>query len=153
VEVHTASACGLGYNVASSMPGQISDWISKARHRTSDTIACMERHLTRPPGYWQAAAEQLFCWFVLCLPYYQSLLMAGLSGVLFFLLLTFLLMFVVDRSPAICHAIAICLRTLPASWAAPALDRRDRWISELLFSPVPGPSLAPSFQRPPPLFS
>jgi hypothetical protein len=76
-----------------------------------------------------------------------------MSGVTFFLLLTFLLMFVVARSPAVCHAISACLKALPSSWVAPTLDLSDRWITTRLFVVAPGPSLAPSFQRPPPLFS
>jgi hypothetical protein len=109
--------------------------------------------MTKPQGYRQAATEQLLCLFVLCLPYYQSLLFAGMSGMIFFLLLTFLLMFVVARSPAIYRVMTACLKTLPSSWSAPTLDRRDRWVSAPLYVVAPGPSLAPSFQRPPPLFS
>ena len=99
------------------------------------------------------ASEQLLCFFVLCLPYYQSLLFAGMSGMISFLLLTFLLMFVVARSPAIYRVITACLKALPPSWVAPTLDRRVRWVGEPLYVAAPGPSLAPSFQRPPPLFS
>jgi hypothetical protein len=109
--------------------------------------------VTKPQGYRQATTEQLFCLFVLCLPYYQSLLFAGISGMASFLLLTFLLMFVVARSPAIYRTITACLKALPMSWIAPTLDRRDRWVTIRLFVVAPGPSLAPSFQRPPPLFS
>lgn len=109
--------------------------------------------MTKPQGYRQAASEQLFCLFVLCLPYYQSLLFAGMSGMISFLLLTILLMFVVARSPAIYRVITACLKALPRSWMAPTSDRRDQ-SSIWRFFPVPqGPSLAPSFQRPPPLFS
>jgi len=97
--------------------------------------------------------EQLFCLFVLCVPYYQSLLFAGMSGMVSFLLLTLLLMFVVARSPAIYRTIASCLKTLPLSWVAPILDCRERWVSAPLWVAASGPSLAPSFQRPPPLFS
>jgi hypothetical protein len=70
-----------------------------------------------------------------------------------FLLLTFLLMFVVARSPAIYRVLSACLRALPSSWIAPTLDRRDRWVSAPLFAVASGPGLAPTFQRPPPLFS
>jgi hypothetical protein len=76
-----------------------------------------------------------------------------MSGMISFLLLTFLLMFVVARSPAIHRVITACLKALPPSWVAPALDRRNRWVGEPLYVVAPGPSLAPSFQRPPPLFS
>ncbi len=113
----------------------------------------MERHVTKPQGYRQAATEQLLCLFVLCLPYNQSLLFAGMSGMVSFLLLTFLLMFVVVRSPAIYRIVTACLKALPSSWVAPALDGRDRWVIAHLQVVALGPSLAPSFQRPPPLFS
>jgi hypothetical protein len=109
--------------------------------------------MTKPHGYKQAAAEQLLCFLVLCLPYYQSLLFAGMSGMISFFLLTFLLMFVVARSPAICRVLTVCLEALPSSWIAPAFDRRDHWVSAPLFAVASGPGLAPSFQRPPPLFS
>jgi hypothetical protein len=116
-------------------------------------MACMERHVTKPQGYRQAATQQLLCLFVLCLPYYQSLLFAGMSGMISFLLLTFLLMFVVVPSPAIYRVFKACLKALPWSLVAPTLDRRNCWVSAPLYALASGPSLAPSFQRPPPLFS
>jgi hypothetical protein len=109
--------------------------------------------VTKPQGYWQAASEHLLCFLVLCLPYYQSLLFAGMSGMVSFLLLTFLLMFVVARSPAIYCVITTCLKALPPTWVAPTLDRRGRRVGEPLYVVAPGPSLAPFFQRPPPIFS
>jgi len=75
--------------------------------------------VTKPQGYMQAAEEQLFCLLVLCLPYWQTLLFAGISGMVSFLVLTFLLLFVVARSRAICRAITARLKALPASWVAP----------------------------------
>ena len=109
--------------------------------------------MRKPRGYRQAAAEQLFGLIVLTLPYYQSILFAGISGLLSFLLLTCLLAFVVANSPAIRRTLTACLKALPLSWMAPRLDRRDRWVRTRLFAALPGPALAPSFQRPPPLFS
>jgi hypothetical protein len=38
--------------------------------------------VTKPQGYRQAASAQLLCFFVLCFPYYQSLLFAGISGMI-----------------------------------------------------------------------
>ena len=116
-------------------------------------MICMGRQVTKSRGYWQAASEHLLCLLVLGLPYYQSLLIAGMSGMVSFLLLTFLLMFVVARSPAIYCVIADCLKALPPSWVAPTLDMRGPWVGEPMYVVAPGPSLAPSFQRPPPLFS
>ncbi len=116
-------------------------------------MASMGRHVTKPQGYRQAASEQLLFFFVLSLPYYQSLLFAGMGGTTSFLLLTFLLMFVVARSPAIYRVITAGLKALPPTWFPPALNCGDRWVGESLFVVFEGPSLAPSFQRPPPLFS
>jgi hypothetical protein len=116
-------------------------------------MVCMGRRVTKPQGYRQAASEQLLCFLVICLPYYQSLVLAGMSGMISFLLLTVLLMFVVARSPAIYRIITACLKALPPSWLALTLNRRDRWVGEPIYVVAAGPSLAPSFQRPPPLFS
>ena len=109
--------------------------------------------MTRPQGYRQSAAEAWFCLFALCLPYYQSLLLAGLSGVLWFLLLSCLMVFVVARSPELRRSIAARLRMLPREWLPARLDRRERWIASPLFAASNGPSLEPLFQRPPPLFA
>jgi hypothetical protein len=76
-----------------------------------------------------------------------------MSGMVSFLLLTFLLMFVVVRSPAICHTVTLLLKALPPSWVARILDRRAHWASVPVYVVASGPSLAPSFQRPPPLFT
>ena len=122
-------------------------------HFSRHKMGYMGRQVTKPQGSRQSASDQLLCCFVLCLPYYQSLLFAGMSGMISFLLLTFLLMFVAARSPAIYRVIIICLKALPPSWAPPTLDRRDRRVFEPLFVVAAGPSLAPSFQRPPPLLS
>jgi hypothetical protein len=116
-------------------------------------MASMEWHVTKPRGYWREASERLLCLLVLCLPYYQSLLFAGMSGMISFLLLTFLLMFVVERSPAVYRVISACLKSMPLSWVTPNFDRRDRWVGFSFNAVAQGPSLAPSFQRPPPLFS
>ena len=110
-------------------------------------------HVTRPQGYTQAAEEQLSWLLVLCLPYCQALLFAGISGAASFLLLTFLLLFVVARSQAIHRTLSACLTDALAIWIAPILDRRARWVSEHLQVVRCGPSLTASFQRPPPLFS
>jgi Na+-transporting methylmalonyl-CoA/oxaloacetate decarboxylase gamma subunit len=109
--------------------------------------------VTKPQGYTQAAEEQLVWLFALCLPYWQTMLFAGMSGMIFFLVLMFLLLFVVAGSPAICRAVRARAKDLRSSWAAPVADRRDRWVAAHLQVAGAGPSLAPSFQRPPPLFS
>ena len=113
----------------------------------------MEMHVTKPEGYWRSASAQLLGFFVLCFPYHQSLLFAGMSGMISVLLLAFLLIFVVSHSQSISRVISACLKALPPSWMVPTLDRRDRWTGAPLYVLARGPSLAPSFQRPPPLFS
>jgi len=107
----------------------------------------------KPQGYRQAAAEEMFCLLAVCLPYYQALFFAGISGMLSVLALTCLLMFVVQGSPAVQGAIAACLKAFPFSWVSPVFDRRGLWVSAPSFAVIQGPSLAPTFQRPPPLFS
>jgi len=113
----------------------------------------MERYATKPTGYRQAAMQQLFCLFVVGVPYYQSLLITGVGGMISFLLLAFLLTFVVAHSPAIYRIVTESVKSLPLSWTAPLLDHRDRWVNAPMYAVAPGPTLAPSFQRPPPLFS
>jgi len=107
--------------------------------------------VSKPQGYRQSAAEAIFCLLVLCLPYYQSLLFAGLGRTIWFLLLTCLLMFLVVRSSDLGRALTACLSVLPSFWPAPVCDQGiAATVSE--FAPVPhAPSLSPLFQRPPPL--
>jgi hypothetical protein len=107
----------------------------------------------KPQGYRKAAAEESVCLLLLCLPYYQALLFAGISGMISVLLLTCLLLCVVTRSPDIYRTITGCLEALPLSWAAPILDRTGLWVSRPSQVVAQEPSLAPSFQRPPPIFS
>ncbi len=95
----------------------------------------------------------MFWLCTLCLPYVQAVLFSSMSGMVSFLLLAVLLLFVVRRSPAIYRAMAGRLRESGARWLAPMVDRRDRWVAAHLQVTGSGPSLAPSFQRPPPLFS
>ena len=109
--------------------------------------------MTKPQGYRHTAKEQLFGLLVLSLPSWQALFFAGMSGTISFLLLTLLLIFVVARSPAVYRTIAARLRAFPPSWIAPSLDRRDHWVNAPVYVLTSEPSLAPSFQRPPPLFS
>ena len=109
--------------------------------------------MRKPQGYTKAAAEECVYLFLLCLPYYQALLFAGISGMISVFLLTCLLLCVVTRSPDIYRTIIGCLEALPLSWATPILDRTVLWVSVPSQVVAQKPSLAPSFQRPPPLFS
>jgi hypothetical protein len=110
-------------------------------------------HVQKPQGYRQAAAESCFCLLVLFLPHYQSLLFQGIGQAIGILLLTCLLMFLVDRSPEIYRAIAAGLKALLPSWFTPILRSAGRWVSAPSRTVVLEPSLAPTFQRPPPIFS
>ncbi len=122
-------------------------------HRPGRTITYKGERVRKPQGYRRVAAEECFCLLVLCLPYYQALLFAGISGMISVVLLTFLLMFVAVRSPDIYRTITACLKALPISWAPPISDRGGLWASVPSHAVAQGPSLAPSFQRPPPIFS
>jgi hypothetical protein len=107
----------------------------------------------KPQGYLQTAAETSFCLLAFCLPYWHSLLVAGVTGSISFLCLTVLLAFVVGRAPQACAALTAGLRALPLSWTAPDCAPQRLWIEVPLAWLASVPALAPSFQRPPPLFS
>ena len=102
-------------------------------------MICNGEFVSKPQGYRQTAAEGCFFLLVLCFPYWQSVLLAAMSGTLSVLLLSCLLMFVVVRSPEISRAITAYLHAFQDSTPFFAIDS---W-----------PSFAPSFQRPPPIFS
>ena len=109
--------------------------------------------MIRPTGYRQAAKESCFCLLVLCLPYYQSLLFAGLSGMISVLLLAAALVLFVSSSPQISRTIAALIEAIPQDWLTPQQQRGIRRLALPVFVAAEGPSLAPGFQRPPPLFS
>lgn len=109
--------------------------------------------MRKPQGYRQTAAEGCFFLFVLCLPYWQSLFLAGISGTVSVLLLTCLMMFIVVRSPEVYRSIIACLEDFPLSWFPLIYNGRCLWAPMSLQVVAVGPSLAPSFQRPPPIFS
>lgn len=109
--------------------------------------------MSKPQGYRQTAAEGCFFLLVLCFPYWQSVLLAAMSGTLSVLLLSCLLMFVVVRSPEISRAITAYLHAFPPSWVVPVPDRKRYQDSTPFFAIDSWPSFAPSFQRPPPIFS
>jgi hypothetical protein len=108
--------------------------------------------VTKPQGYRQSAAEAVFCLFVLCLPHYQSLLFAGIGRTILAVLLACLLMFLVVRSTEICRIVADCLIAF-VSWIAPSFAQDFRAILFVSLTVPSAPTVAPLFQRPPPLFS
>ena len=108
--------------------------------------------MTKPQGYRQSAAEAVVYILPLCLPYYQSILFAGIGRTIVVLLLACMLMFLVVRSADFCRAVADCLKNF-VFWIVPPFSPGIRTISFVVPS-IPGtPTLAPLFQRPPPLFS
>jgi hypothetical protein len=116
-------------------------------------MSCKGEHVRKPPSYRQAALEECVCLLLFCLPYYRALLFAGISGMMSVLLLTCLLLFVVWGSPGIYRTITGRLKALPLSWVAPVLDCADFFACVSSQTVGKEPSLAPSFQRPPPIFS
>jgi hypothetical protein len=109
--------------------------------------------VTKPQGYIQAANGTCFCLLVLCLPYYQSILLAGISGMISLLFLTLLLAFVVARAPQIFRTVAAILQALPLFSVPSFFDRRGLWVFAPSHAATREPILAPYFQRPPPIFS
>jgi hypothetical protein len=107
----------------------------------------------KPEGYLRTAAESCFCVAVFCVPYWHSLLLAGITGSVSFLCFSLLLMFVVGRAPQAYTTITACLKAVPLSWVAAVLAARRRRILTPLRRLPSERALAPSFQRPPPLFS
>jgi hypothetical protein len=87
------------------------------------------------------------------LPFYQAMLVAGVGRAIVLLLLAVVLMFLVTRRADVVRAIASCLHALPSSWLAPPPAIGLRELSFASLAVPSAPSLAPLFQRPPPLFS
>jgi hypothetical protein len=87
------------------------------------------------------------------LPFYQALLMGGIARAMLLLLLAVLLMFLVRYSVDLYRSIALCRRTLPSQWLAPAPCLGFRQLSFASLAVPSAPSLSPLFQRPPPIFS
>jgi phosphoglycerol transferase MdoB-like AlkP superfamily enzyme len=108
--------------------------------------------VTKPQGYWQSAAEAAFYALALCLPYYKSLLLAGIGRSIFVFLLACLLMFLVVRSTDICRLVTAFLMAF-VSCLAPVRDQEFRAISFVSLAIPKAPSRSPLFERPPPLFS
>src|SRR5260221_10561905 len=89
-----------------------------------------------------------------CLVNFQpSFLVGGFSKLLASLVLAYLLAFVVIHPTDAFKRVAACLEALPVALAPLVVERQ--WIEESNASfAVPNkPSLAPLFQRPPPIFS
>jgi hypothetical protein len=106
----------------------------------------------KPLGYRQSAAEAAFCLFALCLPYYQSLIFAGIERTIFVFSLACLLLFLVVRSTEICQVVADCMMAF-CSWLALSFTPEFRAISFASLTIPTAPIRSPLFQRPPPLFS
>ncbi len=108
--------------------------------------------MTKPRGYRQSAVEAWFGLVIVCVPYYQALLLASMSGLISALVFTCLLLFVIARAPEVSRVVAASLRTLPLSWLPPDFDALF-WFSEPHLS-APSALASPSFfQRPPPFLA
>ncbi len=90
---------------------------------------------------------------VFCLLDARPLLIVGLFKLVASLALACLLAFVVVHSADICRLITACLRALPLSYFPLAVDWRWAERSHTAIADLNQPSLAPLFQRPPPIFS
>jgi hypothetical protein len=108
--------------------------------------------MTKPRGYRQSAIEAWFGLVIVCIPYYQALLIASMSGLISALVFTCLLLFVIARAPEVSRIIKASLRTLPLSWLPPRFGTVFQFTEPRLSAPH-GPTLPSSFQRPPPLFA
>jgi len=109
--------------------------------------------VTKPCGYRRVAEEQLFVLLVLALPYCQSLLLAGMSGMISVLLMACLLIFVAVRSSELIHTLTALASAIPLGWLTPPFERMERWVSVPSQALMQKPDLALLFQRPPPIFS
>lgn len=108
--------------------------------------------MTRPQGYRQSAVEAWFGLVIVCIPYYQALLIASMSGLISALVITCLLLFVIARAPEVSRIVIASLRTLPLSWLPPHFSALFQFAEPQLSVPF-SPALPSSFQRPPPLFA
>jgi hypothetical protein len=113
----------------------------------------LKRNAVEQQKHREMAVDILMYMLPVYLPFYQAMLVAGVGRAVVLLLLAVLLMFLVTRRADVVRAIASCLRALPSSWLAPAPEIGFRELSFASLSVPNAPSLAPLFQRPPPLFA
>ena len=105
--------------------------------------------MSKPQGYLHSANEALLCLLILGIPYYQSLFYAGLSRVLLFCLLAFLLLFLAKHSGDIAQAVKSCILAFCAGIVLPKTEQH----SICFAAPAPDtqyPFLPPFLKRPPP---
>jgi hypothetical protein len=103
--------------------------------------------------YSQILLNFAYCLLVFCVADFRPLVIAGFFKLVVSLVLACLLAFVIVHSPNIGKLLASCLRALPVRFFPSVVDRQweERSQTNILVSNEP--SLAPLFQRPPPLFS
>lgn len=109
--------------------------------------------MSKPQGYRQSAVEAAFYALVFCLPWYRTLLLEGFGRAICVLLLACLLLFLVVRSAEVCRVLAVWLGSIPTSRFDPVGNRDYRTIRLVSLTTPAAPSLAPLYQRPPPIFS
>jgi len=105
--------------------------------------------MSKPEGYLRSANEALICLLVLVLLHYQSFFYTGLSRVLLFCLLAFLLLFLAKHTEDIAQAIRHCALAFCAGVVLPT----SRPSGNCFVPPVrltQDAILAPFLMRPPP---
>jgi hypothetical protein len=93
------------------------------------------------------------CLLIFCVADLRPVVIGGLFKLAGSLALACLLAFVIVHSPNVGKLLASCLRTLPVRYFPSVVDRRWEDQSQTNIVVPNEPSLAPLFQRPPPIFS
>lgn len=104
--------------------------------------------MNKPQGYMRSAAESLFFLLVLGPLYYHSLFYASLSAVIFYCVLTFLLLFLAKRSQDRAQAIR---GSVPAFCSGTVLPQSRQYSICFILPPciTRDPFLTPFSKRPP----
>jgi putative effector of murein hydrolase LrgA (UPF0299 family) len=93
------------------------------------------------------------CLLIFCVADLRPVVIGGLFKLAGSLALACLLAFVIVHSPNVGKLLASCLRTLPVRFFPSVVDRRWEEQSQTNIVVPSEPSLAPLFQRPPPILS
>lgn len=133
-----------------SCPCYSSDLLPERLRKRSHRIQWRrEDAMSKPQGYLHSASEALLCLLILGLPHYQSLFYVGLSRVLLFCLLVFLLLFLAKHSGDIAQAIHRCILGFCAGIVLPNIEQH-RSCSSVAPLNTQDAFLPPFLKRPPP---
>lgn len=102
--------------------------------------------------YSQIFLNLAYCLLIFCVADFRPLVIGGFFKLVVSLVLACLLAFVIVHSPNIGRLLASCLRALPVRFFPSVVDRRWEERSQTNIVVPNEPSLAPLFQRPPPIF-